>query len=128
MPDVPSPAGAETPMDEASLNDPVKRGFYLATAAHCLLCHTPKGEQDPARAWTGGHSFEGPWGVSVSRNITPRGIGDWSDAEVKAAIARGVRPDGTKLQPPMAYEMYGRMSDADLGAIVAYLRTLPARD
>jgi hypothetical protein len=78
----------------------------------------------------GGHSFKGPWGVVVSRNITPHrehGIGAWSDAEIKAAITQGKRPDGTALKPPMPYAMYARMSEQDLDAVVAYLRTIPAK-
>ena len=49
----------------------------------------------------GGFEFTGPWGVSVSRNITShkeKGIGDWSDAEIKRAITQGVRKDGTQAQ------------------------------
>jgi hypothetical protein len=66
----------------------------------------------------------------VSRNITPHkahGIGAWSDEEIKRAITQGVRKDGSKLKPPMGFAWYATMNDADLGAIVAYLRTIPAR-
>jgi len=69
--------------------------------------------------------------VSVSRNITShkeKGIGDWSDAEIKRAITQGVRKDGTKLKPPMGYEWYARMTDEDLSAVVAYLRTVPPKE
>ena len=40
----------------------------------------------------GGREFPGPWGVSMSRNITSSkttGIGDWTDAEIKRAITQG---------------------------------------
>jgi Cytochrome c len=79
----------------------------------------------------GGREFPGPWGVSTSRNITSSksaGIGDWSDAEVKRAITQGVRKDGTKLKPPMGYPFYAKMTDGDLDAMVAYLRTVPAKE
>ena len=127
------PPGAEKPMSEADLKDPVKRGFYLTTIGHCMECHTPKvnGRHDyKGNLGAGGYQFKGPWGVSVSRNITPHpqnGIGGWSDAEVKRAITHGVRKDGSKLLPPMGYEWYATMTDADLSAIVAYLRTIPPR-
>ena len=65
----------------------------------------------------GGEEFKGPWGVSVSRNITShkeKGIGGWSDAEIKAAITQGVRKDGSKLKPPMGFPLYARMTDGDL--------------
>ena len=127
------PPGAEKPLREAELTDPLKRGFYLVTIGHCMECHTPMadGHRDFKNSLaTGGERFEGPWGVTVSRNITShkeRGIGAWSDDEVKRAITRGVRKDGTKLGPPMGYDWYATMKDADLGAIVSYLRTIPAR-
>ena len=127
------PPGAEKPLREAELTDPVKRGFYLVTIGHCMECHTPmvEGHRDFKNSLgTGGERFEGPWGVTVSRNITShkeRGIGAWTDDEVKRAITRGVRKDGTKLRPPMGYDWYATMKDADLDAIVSYLRTIPAR-
>jgi len=127
------PPGAEKPMPESAMKDPAKRGFYLATIGHCMECHTPivKGHRDFKNGLgTGGEKFEGPWGVSVSRNITPHktnGIGTWSDAEIKAAITKGVRKDGSKLRPPMGFDWYATITDADLSAIVAYLRTIPAR-
>jgi hypothetical protein len=36
-----------------------------------------------------------------------------------------VRPDGTRLKPPMDFSSYAKMTNADLEAIVAYLRTVP---
>jgi mono/diheme cytochrome c family protein len=127
------PPGAAKPMPESAMKDPVKRGFYLVTIGHCMECHTPMagGRRDFKNALgTGGEKFEGPWGVTVSRNITPHkeiGIGAWSDDEIKRAITQGVRKDGFRLRPPMGFDWYATMSDADLSAIVAYLRTLPAR-
>ena len=76
-------------------------------------------------------SFKGPWGVTVSRNITSskaKGIGDWTDAEIKTAITQGKRKDGSPLKPPMAYPLYARLTDQDLSAVVAYLRTVPAQE
>jgi mono/diheme cytochrome c family protein len=127
------PPGAEKPMPGSAMKDPVKRGFYLVTIGHCMECHTPavNGRRDFKNALgTGGEKFEGPWGVTVSRNITPHkeiGIGAWSDDEVKRAITKGVRKDGSKMRPPMGFDWYATMTDADLSAIVAYLRTIPAR-
>ncbi len=124
---------ASKPMGEADLRDKVKRGFYLVTIAHCMECHTPMGAKgrDFTRMGSGGFEFKGPWGVSVSRNITShkdKGIGAWSDDEIKRAITQGARRDGTKLKPPMGYAYYAKMTAQDLDAIVAYLRTMPARE
>jgi mono/diheme cytochrome c family protein len=123
--------GAEKPMADADMRDPVKRGFYLVTIGHCMECHTPvtNDRHDfKAALGKGGKEFRGPWGVSTARNITshPRkGLGSWSDDEIKRSITHGVSRDGSPLKPPMGYPWYARMTEADLGAIVAYLRTVP---
>lgn len=109
--------------------DKLKYGAYLAgPVGHCIECHsTPdeKGVPDFARKTGGGGlPFHGPWGVSYAPNITPTGIGKWSDADVKKAITTGVRPDGSRLKPPMGIAYYKGIKPRDLDAIVAYLRTL----
>ena len=99
-----------------------------------MECHSPRheGHSDLKNGLgKGGEKFEGPWGVSVSRNITSHkvaGIGAWSDAEIKRAITQGVGKDGRKLLPPMGFAWYARMSQQDLDAIVAYLRTVPPKE
>lgn len=128
-----TPPGAEKPMSESDMSDPVKRGFYLATIGHCMECHTPivDGKHNNARLGSGGQEFAGPWGVTVSRNITSsktKGIGGWTDAEIKTAITTGKRKDGSPLKPPMGYPLYARMTEQDLNAVVAYLRTVPAQE
>ena len=126
--------GAEKPYSQADLNDKLKKGHYLVTIGHCMECHTPLTQSglDVANSiGKGGREFPGPWGVSKSRNITSSktaGIGDWTDAEIKTAITQGKRKDGTPLKGPMGYEYYAKMTDADLDAVIAYLRTVPAKD
>ena len=122
--------GSEKAYTEAMMSDPLKKGFYLATIGHCMECHTPmgpRGREFAAKLGTGGFEFPGPWGVSVSRNITPKGIGSWTDAEIKRAITTGVSKDGSHLKPPMGFPYYAHMTDADLNAVIAYLRTVPAK-
>lgn len=127
--------GSEKAFTEADMADKVKKGFYLVTIGHCMECHTPfapKGPQDFANSLgKGGREFPGPWGTSVSRNITShreKGIGAWSDDEIKRAITKGMRKDGSPLKPPMGFEFYANMTAADLDAVVAYLRTVPAKE
>jgi len=126
--------GGEQPYTQTMLDDKSKRGFYLATIGHCMECHTPmvKGHHDWAADFgRGGFEFRGPWGVSVSRNITSsktKGIGTWTDAEVKRAITQGIDKDGNKLMPPMGYIYYSHMTDADLDAVIAWVRTLPPKE
>jgi mono/diheme cytochrome c family protein len=67
--------------------------------------------------------------TAIAPNITPAShIADWSDAELARAIREGIRPDGSVIGPPMPFTFYRGLSDTDLAAIVAYLRTVPAVD
>ena len=126
--------GASRPFSESMMVDKVKKGFYLATIAHCMECHTPmdKGvRQWDTRLGAGGFDFPGPWGVSTSRNITSsktKGIGAWADDEIKRAITKGIAKDGSHLKPPMGFHYYASVTDDDLDAVVAYLRTVPAKE
>jgi mono/diheme cytochrome c family protein len=130
----PIPPGGEKPFTEAMLNDKVKKGQYLATIAHCMECHTPfgpRGRDFENRLGAGGAEFPGPWGVVHARNITSsktKGLGNWTDAEIKRAIVQGVSKDGSKLKGPMGFEYYAKMTDADLDAVIAFLRTVPAKE
>jgi len=126
--------GADKPFTEAMFNDKLKHGFYLATIGHCMECHTPfgaKGRDFATRLGAGGAKFPGPWGESVSRNVTSsktKGIGSWTDAEIKRAITTGVSKDGSHLKPPMGFGYYAHMTDADLNDVIAWVRTLPAKE
>lgn len=119
---------------EVTRVNPVAYGAYMAgPLGHCLDCHTPllpNGQRDMARAGAGGQPFEGPWGVSVARNITSdpeHGLGKWTDGEIVQAVTKGIRPDGARLFPPMGFHYYASITPEDLAALVAYLRTLPPR-
>jgi mono/diheme cytochrome c family protein len=121
--------GTEKPMPEADMKDKVKHGFYLASIGHCMECHTGALQLD--KIGTGGRDFPGPWGVVRSRNITSSktaGIGAWTDAEIKTAITQGKRKDGTPLKGPMGFQYYAKMTDSDLNDVIAWLRTVPAKD
>ena len=103
-----------------------------------MECHTPFGPPGSGsrfcriRSARAAANFPGPWGTSISRNITSsktKGIGDWSDAEIKRAITQGVRKDGTQAQAADGLSRYyANMTDADLDAMVAYLRTVPPKE
>jgi mono/diheme cytochrome c family protein len=106
-------------------------GRYMAgPVAHCLECHTPMGPQGPmydTALGQGGFEFPGPWGVSVAANITSHedGLKSDSDEDIARMITEGVRPDGSKMLPPMPYAYLARMTPEDLAAVIAYLRTIP---
>ncbi len=114
-------------------DNPIERGRYLVSSLACAHCHTPVGADGialPGMMFAGGMRFQiAPFGDFVSYNLTSdkdTGLGNWSDGEIKAVLTRGTRPDGTRLLPfPMGWPAYARLSDGDLKAIVAYLRSLP---
>jgi mono/diheme cytochrome c family protein len=126
--------GADKAFTRKDMRTKTQRGFYLATIAHCMECHTPaeKGEGlFTTQLGKGGREFKGPWGVSKAANVTSSktaGIGVWTDAEIKRAITQGISRDGRALKGPMGFASYAKMTNADLDAVVAWLRTLPPKD
>ena len=124
--------GGEKRFTEDDLKDKVKRGFYLATIGHCMECHArkPDSTSDYKGSWgKGGHVMKGPFGEVTVRNITSHpvnGIGAWTDGEIKTALTRNIGRDGRTFKQPMARgALFSKMTDDDLDALVAWLRTLP---
>jgi mono/diheme cytochrome c family protein len=121
-----TPAGAADPAA-------IARGKYLVAIAGCNDCHTPGyflGKPDMARFLGGSEvGFEMPGlGVFHGPNLTPdkaTGLGDWTDAEIVAAIQKGQRPDGRMLAPIMPSHAFANLTTQDVDAMVAYLRSLP---
>lgn len=131
---IPLPPAYGPPIDTVP---PIPRGVtvaygeYLAgPVAHCMECHTPMGDMGPkfdTHLGAGGFEFHGPWGTSISANLTSHedGLAGYSDDEIKMMITQGIRPDGTRMMPPMGYAHYAAMTEGDLDAVVLYLRQLP---
>lgn len=75
-------------------------------------------------------AWSGPWGVSYAFNLTPdenTGIGSWSEETFVGAIRTGRHMGVSRpILPPMPWTVYRNLSDEDLKAIYAYLRTIPA--
>lgn len=126
--------GAEAPSIAAEPADSSRRGFYVATLARCMECHSGETDGRPDyrdRLGAGGKLFRNPAGAAVGSNITSHptaGIGAWTDDEIKRAITRGIGRDGRALKPTMAHlskAHFAKMSEADLGALVAWLRSVP---
>ncbi|MGN6486254.1 MAG: cytochrome C [Devosia sp.] len=110
----------------------VEYGEYLAgPLGHCIVCHTPQlenGQFDFAnQLGAGGMQFEGPTGVVISPNITPTGLGNYTDEQLATLITHGTRPDGTVLQPPMPTYFLANMKTDDVQALILYLRQLPPK-
>jgi mono/diheme cytochrome c family protein len=131
--DRPLPASWGPPVGRVSApskTDKTAYGAYLAgPVGRCIDCHTEQHDGAVGPLGAGGKAFYGPWGVSVSANITPdklEGIGDWSDAEIERAIRTGVARDGRKLSPPMPFTAYSGIAVEDMATLIAYLRSLSA--
>jgi mono/diheme cytochrome c family protein len=101
----------------------VAKGQYIFKLAGGCACHTqPKGTP-----YAGGRAFPIPLGTVYSTNITQdkeTGLGNWTDQQIRDAILKGLRPDGSRIVPVMPYEAYSGMAPDDLAALIAYLRTL----
>ena len=122
---VPQPITDPVPLPDVS--DPVKRGAFLVTMAGCKDCHTPMdhGEPIPGMDLSGGQLFEGPWGSVATPNLTPdpSGIPYYDEALFLQAIRTGyVR--ARSLNQIMPWRYYADMTDEDLKAIFAYLKTV----
>jgi hypothetical protein len=74
-------------------------------------------------------AFAGPWGLSFAFNLTPdenTGIGIWTEDMFVRAIRTGRHMGVSRpILPPMPWQNYRQMTDEDLGAIYAYLRSIP---
>ena len=122
----PQAAGAAeaTATDQAPVAPSIEeRGKYLATAGNCISCHTRPG----GVAFTGGRPFSTPFGTLYSTNITPdneTGIGTWKAEDMRRAMHEGVAPEGRRLFPAFPYTSFTKVTDADVDAIYAYLRSL----
>jgi len=117
--------------------DVVYYGKYLATAAACIDCHTKvdKGSLVAGTEFGGGREFPFPDGSVVrSSNITPdeeTGIGAWKDDMFihyfrihSDSLTLNTKVEPGKFNTIMPWTMYGKMTDKDLQAIFAYLKTV----
>jgi mono/diheme cytochrome c family protein len=114
---------------------PLERGRYLVEGPmHCLACHSELDWSAPGFPPLAGRKGvgavfpdEGVPGLVVASNITPdpeTGVGEWTDEELGRAIREGVGRDGRRLFPAMPYMFFSALSDEDLGAVIAYIRSL----
>jgi mono/diheme cytochrome c family protein len=104
------------PVEPPTGDDPVALGAHIALA--CSGCHGPN--------YSGG-KIQGDPSMPIVANLTPdpTGIQTWSEGDFMRVMHEGTRPDGRKLDDHMPWRVYGKMSDAELHAVWAFLRTLP---
>lgn len=112
------------------------RGQYIVDhLSSCGACHTERksglafdAERADGGYLAGGNVLSDESFALWVPNITgdaETGVGKWSDDELMRAIRDGVKPDGSFMFPVMPYPDYRFMSDEDVRAVVAYLRSVP---
>jgi cytochrome c553 len=102
----------------------IARGEKLANL--CVSCHTSDNRLPLSGVDFAAKFAAPPIGTLYAPNLTPAGnIKDWTDGEVMRAIREGVRKDGRSLLI-MPSDNFRNLSDADVQALVAYVRSQPA--
>lgn len=74
-------------------------------------------------------SWAGPWGVSFAANLTPdeTGLGNWEESNFMNVLRKGKHKGietERSLLPPMPWQMYKNMTDDEIKAVFAYLKTI----
>jgi Cytochrome c len=123
------PEPIDKPVPEPDQSNAVSRGQYLVEMASCITCHTPvddKMQLLPGMDFSGGRVLEGPWGKVASANLTPdpSGIPHYSQEMFIKTIRTGAVNGVRQLNQVMPWHRLRGMTDDDLAAIFAYLRTL----
>ncbi|MBV9953833.1 MAG: c-type cytochrome, partial [Pseudolabrys sp.] len=117
-------------MASAAAQSPVERGSYLVnTVLTCGNCHTPKGPPDAVagKDFSGFLEFDEPPFKVTASNITPdkaTGIGNYTDDQLRTVLRKGIKPNGVPVAMVMPSAFYEIMTDRDMDAVIAYLRTL----
>jgi mono/diheme cytochrome c family protein len=125
---LPPPQPITGPVAAPDMGDMVKRGQYLVTLGNCAECHTPRSETGaplPGLEFGGGGILDGPWGRVASANLTPdpSGIPYYDEALFIQTLRTG-SVQARKLNSIMPWGYFRNMTDEDLKAIFAYLKTL----
>jgi mono/diheme cytochrome c family protein len=116
---------------DPSRSEAWNRGAYLVNGpAHCAECHSPRnflGGIVESQRFAGGPNPEGRGWIP---NITPKGIGDWSDKDVAEMLESGLTPDGDSVGSSMTavVRSTAQLSSDDRMAIATYVKSLPPRD
>ena len=93
-------------------------GKYIADISGCHGCH--------GFGLSGG-PVAGPPGLPPASNLTPAGIGSWTEADLVRALREGKRPDGSTLDEFMPWKVFRGMTDGEVHALWLYLRSVPPK-
>lgn len=123
-----APEPVTAPVPPPDLSTPVKRGEWLVRAAGCRDCHTPQkmGQPLPGLDLAGGWVMQGPWGTVATANLTPDPSGiPYYDEKLFLNVMHTGYVNARELKSIMPWWIHRGLSDEDLRAIFAYLRTVP---
>ncbi len=121
------PQPITAPVPEENSSDVVRRGEYLVAMDTCEDCHTPqvRGKALENMRFAGGFPLDGPWGKVASANISPDDSGiKYYDEALFLRVMRTGYVGARKLAPIMPIFVFKGMTDDDLKAVFAYLRTV----
>jgi mono/diheme cytochrome c family protein len=106
-------------------SEQIARGQHLADS-FCTSCHSLTAELPLTGGVDLGKDFAIPLGSFIGANLTPAGpLASWSDGEIFRALRNGVDRDGHWLVV-MSSVRARNMSDEDILAVIAYLRSQPS--
>ena len=100
----------------------IARGAELSAIGNCKGCHTAA----DGKPFAGGRPLKTPFGTIHGTNITPdpeTGIGRWSEAAFRRAMHEGLDRQGRNLYPAFPYDDFTKLTDADVGALYAFMMT-----
>ena len=122
------PAPLTAPVTTPVASDPVARGRQLAEVGQCQSCHTPvdaRHQPLPGMAFAGGQAFTIGGVRTLAANITPdaSGISHYSE-ELFIQTMRTGNIGARRLAPIMPWSGIGKLTDGDLKALWAYLKTV----
>ena len=93
-------------------------GRYLADISGCHGCH--------GFGLSGG-AVAGPPGLPPASNLTPAGLLNWTEADLRRALREGVGSGGAPIDEFMPWKAYRHFTDADITALWRYLQSVPPR-
>ncbi len=114
-----------------AVSDEINRGAYLVNGlAHCGECHNSRPVTGTSK-WRGslqGGVIDNWYAPNITSDVRD-GIGGWSNTEIASYLKTGSVPGKGIAVGPMAETVHSlsKLSDADLLAIAAYLKTTPPK-
>jgi len=109
---------AATPITVPTDSAAIAAGRHIFETRGCEGCHGP--------GLSGKVFFDQPWLARLIAPNVPKSIRGYSDPELARLLRHGVRPNGQGVAV-MPSSMFYHLDDEDLGALIAYVRTVPER-